>query len=359
MSNTRKMVLGLMSGTSLDGLDLAACVFFQVEGDWKFELICAETVDYAASWKKNLSSLMSGTALEFVKADADLGYYFGDEVVKFVNKYQIKPELIASHGHTIFHQPENGFTTQIGNGSCIASKTGIPVVFDFRSLDVALGGQGAPLVPIGDKLLFSEYDFCLNLGGIANISYDTDTGVRVAYDICPVNMVMNRIAMEKGYEYDDGGLLAAAGELNIGLLEKLESLDFYFSKGPKSIGQEWVETEVMPMINSSALSAEDKLHTFAVHVAKRIMEEMAQISKSNIKMLITGGGAFNSFLIKMFERENKNKVDLIIPDKMIVAYKEAIIFAFLGYLRLLGKKNCLASVTGARQDVSGGTIVTP
>lgn len=353
------MVLGLMSGTSLDGLDIAACIFYEEDGNFKFELVCAETIDYPDAWKNRLASLFRGTALDLVKTDADLGYYFGEEVKGFIERHQIRPELISSHGHTIFHQPENGFTTQIGNGACIASQIDIPVIFDFRSLDVAMGGQGAPLVPIGDKLLFSEYDICLNLGGIANISYDNSFGDRLAYDICPVNMVMNRIAAEKGLSYDDGGKLAASGELNPELLELLENLGFYKSTGPKSIGQEWVDVEVMPVINSFAITSEDKLHTFGVHIAKRILAEAGHAPGNPKKMLITGGGAFNTFLMKMFERENREKVELVIPDKNVIAFKEAIIFAFLGYLRHLGKKNCLASVTGARQDVSGGSIVTP
>jgi len=356
MNYPDKVVIGIMSGTSLDGLDIAACRFEGDQNGFRYQLLAAETFAYTELFKKRLGNLMQASALDFVKTDAEFGYLIGSYVKEFVIKYQVKPDFVASHGHTIFHQPQNGFTTQIGNGSCIAATSGLPVIYDFRMLDVAMGGQGAPLVPIGDKLLFASYSHCLNLGGIANISFDDHRGQRLAYDICPVNIVLNTLVSAIGLEYDNGGALAASGKTNQDLLEQLELLDFYIQKGPKSMGREWIDREVLPLVLQSTLSLEDKLNTFCHHIGKRIAAEIG-VGKDQ-KILITGGGAFNSYLVECIRKYTKGLSEVVVPeDAGVISFKEAIIFAFLGYRRLLGLPNCLASVTGAKKDVSGGTVV--
>lgn len=356
MNYPDKVVIGIMSGTSLDGLDIAACRFRGNQQNFEYELLAAETFGYTDDFKNRLANLMQASALDLAKTDADFGYLIGILVSEFVEKYNVQADLVASHGHTIFHQPQNGFTTQIGNGSCIASQCGLPVIYDFRALDVAMGGQGAPLVPIGDKLLFSSFSHCLNLGGIANISFDDKNGNRLAYDICPVNIVLNTLVSAIGLEYDNGGQLAASGNLNPELMEQLESLDFYKQKGPKSMGREWIDQDVLPLMLESKLTLEDKLNTFCHHIGKRIAAEVCE--GKDQKILVTGGGAFNKYLLDCIRKYADGKAEVVVPeDAGVISFKEAIIFAFLGYRRLMGLPNCLASVTGAKMDVSGGVLV--
>jgi anhydro-N-acetylmuramic acid kinase len=276
--------------------------------------------------------------------------------------------LIASHGHTVFHRPEKNITLQIGDGAEIAAKTGITTVSDFRRFDVALGGQGAPLVPAGDELLFGHYTFCLNLGGFANISF-RESGKRLAFDICPVNIVMNRLAREKGLEFDRGGQLAASGLVDPDLLNKIESLDFYNLDGPRSLGKEWVDEVFMPVLECSRAGVADKLRTVCEHIALQIAavtkeyrkKEKSAVTSSGTdpaaagSLLITGGGARNDFLSGLIA-EKVSPVTIVIPEEELVDYKEAIIFAFLGLLRLRNEVNCLASVTGASRDNCGGII---
>lgn len=346
-------IIGLMSGTSLDGLDIAACKFGRKGQNWSYEILAADTIEYDLEKRNKLRGLMEATALELTQEHFNFGYFLGDSVSGFLQNNKIKVDYVASHGHTIFHRPEFGFTLQIGNGACIAARCKLPTISDFRSLDVALNGQGAPLVPIGDKLLFSEYSHCLNLGGIANISFDDEAGKRLAFDICPVNLVMNKLAQQKGLEYDKDGLLARAGKFHEGLYAKLEKLEFYEKAGPKSIGKEWVDEAVLPLIESFDISVEDALHTFSCHIAERISAVVNKKSATD-KILITGGGAFNKFLIEQISR--KCSVEVVVPAPEIVMFKEALIFAFLGYLRVLGVNNSLASVTGASVDSCGGAI---
>ena len=302
--------------------------------------------------KKKLASLMLSNAEGYAAFDANFGIYSGEQVKLFHDNYKIKADLIASHGHTIFHQPEKGFTSQIGNGAYIYAKSGIPTVSDFRSLDVALGGQGAPLVPIGDKLLFSEYDYCLNLGGIANISFDK-LGKRIAGDICPANIVLNKLAEEKGKSYDKDGLFAARGCVDFKLLKNLNNLSYYKKSFPKSLGREWIDDKIFPLLDKTSLSTEDKLATVSEHIAIQIAQMVDY--KRTSKLLVTGGGAFNTDLINRITSHG-SKVKVVVPNPLIVSYKEALIFAFLGLKRILGESNALASVTGASKDSVGGAL---
>jgi anhydro-N-acetylmuramic acid kinase len=339
-----------MSGTSLDGLDIALCRFKKANKGYKFKVLATHTVPYSATLKTKLKKAYSSKAVELTKLDHDFGTYLGDSTNKFLKQNKLKAHAISSHGHTIFHQPKLGFTTQIGSGASIAAVTKLTTVCDLRSLDVALKGQGAPLVPIGDKLLFSKYDSCLNLGGIANISYDKQ-GERMAFDVCICNMILNFLAERKGLAFDKDGKLAASGKINIDLLKKLNSLAYYKLKGSRSLGYEDFEKQILPLLKTKTSNV-DLLATFTEHIAQQI----AQVLNANhLKtVLITGGGTFNSHLIKLIKQKTNCKV--VIPTKTIVNFKEAIIFAFLGYLRLHHKTNTLKTVTGANTNSIGGAV---
>lgn len=337
-----------MSGTSLDGVDLALCA---LDGN-SYSILAAETVPYPSAWRQRLASLEYASALEYAKANVELGHYFGKIIKQFINSKELVVDAIASHGHTIFHQPSIGLTTQIGDGDAIAAETGLPVVSDFRTLDVALGGQGAPLVPIGDELFYGQYDACLNLGGIANISYRRE-GVRIAFDICPCNMALNRLAVRLGMEYDRDGETARRGMFNKELNERLDKIEYYTVVPPKSLGKEWFVEEFWPQVEASGLQWEELLATVTRHIAGQISHVLHRERIGTL--LVTGGGAKNRFLMECIHSAAP-EVEVTVPDDLIVNYKEALIFALLGYLRLQGEVNTLASVTGARCDSVGGTV---
>lgn len=345
--------LGMMSGTSLDGLDLAFCKFWQLNEKWHYEITNAVTVQYPKHWVMNLSTAHQLNKTYLENLHKAFGEFLSREVKKFLSPTE-KVDYIASHGHTIIHEPQKGITFQLGDGDVIAKETGIPVVWDFRSGDVALGGQGAPLVPVGDKLLFGEYNFCLNLGGFSNVSFDRN-GERIAFDICPVNFVLNRIALELGFNYDKNGELAAKGNINSALLEKLNGLQFYHLASPKSLGREWVEKNFNPVLENFNISLNDKLRTVCEHISLQLAAALENYPEE--KILVTGGGAYNVFLIELFREKTRHQ--LIIPDAKLVNFKEALVFAFLGLLRNLNITNCYASVTGASSDSCAGIISYP
>jgi anhydro-N-acetylmuramic acid kinase len=339
-----------MSGTSLDGLDLALCHFTKTER-WNYKVIAAATVEYTENLRQKLAKAIELSAYEFVKLDVDLGKYIAEKINEFLSTQNIKPEFIASHGHTTFHQPQIGLTSQIGNGATIAANTGITTVCDFRTTDVALGGQGAPLVPIGDELLFGHYDACLNLGGISNISFRQNAR-RVAFDISPCNMALNYLANQLNLPYDKDGENARKGNVDTNLMNKLNDIDFYKKTGAKSLGKEWFDTIFQPLLDSAEISVCDKLRTVNEHITMQINNIL---HCENIKtMLVTGGGARNIFLIEQLNSLYKGKI--IIPDSETIDFKEAIIFAFLGVLRIREEINCLQAVTGAVTDNCGGGV---
>jgi len=340
-----------MSGTSLDGLDLAFCEFETKDDRWTYKIHCAETVPYTSQWKHTLSNVESGSALAFVTADVEYGHLLGALTRDFIARHHLEPDFIASHGHTIFHQPGKRITSQIGRGASIAAETGLRVICDFRSHDVASGGQGAPLVPIGDMLLFGEYDYCLNIGGFANISYQMENE-RIAFDVCPANIVLNKLASLADHDFDRDGMMAASGSVDRKLLKTLNLLPYYQMPFPKSLGKEWVVQQIFPLLEKSERSASDLLATYCEHIAIQIAA--AAEGKKIAKMLITGGGAMNGFLISRI-REHAAPA-IVIPDAFTVNFKEAMIFAFLGVLRLRNEMNCLQSVTGATKNSSGGAI---
>lgn len=312
------------------------------------------TIPYTHKWVNKLSTATELNALEFVQLDNEYGRFIGKQVAGFCADLPQKPDLVSSHGHTIFHQPHNKLTMQIGNGAQIAATSGLPTACNFRSLDVALKGQGAPLVPVGDEFLFGEYDLCLNLGGIANVSY-RENKQRRAFDICPANMAFNYFSKELEYEYDLGGNLGRMGTVHPELLALLNKLEYYQQKGPKSLGREWFEAVFLPLIFSFQLPPVDILRTLYEHVTDQLSLAVDQFPKG--QLLITGGGAHNVFLIELFSEKTKHKT--IVPSAQIIDFKEAVIFAFIGILRLRHEANCLASVTGTSHDHSGGTIYLP
>ena len=341
-------VVGLMSGTSLDGLDLC-CVHFDYDGKWRYRIITAESVDYPDSLRQALATAQDMTALAYARLHSDYGLYLGGQVRDFIARNGLKVDLVASHGQTIFHQPGVRFTAQIGSGAGIAAVSGIDTVCDFRTTDVALGGQGAPLVPIGDAVLFGDYDYCLNMGGFSNISF-ADGERRLAYDISPVNYVLNHYASLRGLAYDRDGALARSGKVCAELLARLNALDFYTQSGPKSLGREWVEEVVYPLIDSYSLSVEDVLATFVEHVAVQIGRNVR-----GGRVLVTGGGARNVYLLERM-RAVAPQADYVVPDPLTIDFKEALIFALLGALYVAGRPNCLATVTGAAHDNIGGCL---
>lgn len=348
METKQLKVIGLMSGTSLDGLDICF-VDFKYDGKWHYQILKADSVDYPAELRDKLNNAQTMTALEYARLHSDYGLYIGEQVKAFIDRNNVTPDLIASHGQTIFHQPSVKFTGQIGSGAGIAAVTGVDTVCDFRTTDVALGGQGAPLVPVGDRNLFPDFDYCLNLGGFSNISYDCGEK-RIAYDISPVNYVLNHYMRGIGKEYDKDGETARSGKVDEALLQKLNDLDFYHKSGPKSLGREWVESEVFPLLESSGLSLADKLCTFVEHSAQQIA-----LNVEGGKVLVTGGGALNKYLVERMQA-NTPEAEYVVPDKLTVNFKEALIFAFLGALYMCDMPNCLSSVTGAQYDNIGGCL---
>ena len=348
---TSYTVIGVMSGTSQDGLDIVLCRFVKNNPGWEYSVTRTETVPYPEYWLEMFNNINSLSNYDFVKLHNEFGSYIGDCINRFMGSTDEKVDLIASHGHTVYHKPEEGITFQLGSGPEISAKCRVTAISDFRSLDVALKGQGAPLVPIGDELLFGEYDYCLNLGGFANISY-RKADKRIAFDICPVNIIINNIVSEYGNKFDKDGQVGGRGSLHYPLLEKLNKIKYYKKMMPKSLSREWLEAEFLPVINKYNITLEDKLRTVYEHIIIQIISCVD--IKTNARILTTGGGAFNKFLIKLLKENCKQQI--IIPGKLIVKYKEAIIFGLLGVLRLRNEINCLSSVTGAIRDSSTGSI---
>ena len=352
-------VAGLMSGTSLDGVDIACCTFTQANNIWIYKILNAATISYPNAWKARLSTIHLSSAAQLAETHFAYGRYLGQLTRQFLDEHHLRPDFVASHGHTIFHQPEIGLCLQLGNGASLAAAARLPVVCDFRTLDIALGGQGAPLVPIGDRLLFGQYTFCLNLGGIANISA-VYKGSQLAYDVCACNLALNYLAAQLGLEYDQDGNTARSGTLNQSLLAALNQPIYYAAPAPKSLGREWVEEHVIRLLHGSGLSVEDQLCTTCHHIAQQVAASVKDLLKqnptANATLLVTGGGAFNGFLIELFKQYLHGQAEVVVPDAGVVNFKEALIFALLGVLRWRTEVNCLSSVTGASADNVGGAI---
>ena len=356
--------IGLMSGSSLDGLDIAFVEFQEQGGKWTYEILQADCYAYTNEWVAKLSDAINLSARDYQLLHAEYGHYTGQQINKFIEEHQLhyKVAVIASHGHTTFHIPDKKMTAQLGDGAAIAAETKLPVVSDLRALDVAFSGQGAPIVPIGEKLLLGDYNFFLNLGGIANISLNAEK--YVAYDICPANRVLNMLVNQLGKEYDDGGQIAATGTVNNELLEKLNALEYYKQPYPKSLANDFGTDVVYPIIKDSNLEIKDALRTYVEHIVVQIRESIStsgnfKLQTSNLRLLASGGGGFNTFLIQRLSDSLKElNIEVIVPDKKLVNFKEALIMAFIGVLRWRQEYNVLSSVTGAARDSIGGALWT-
>jgi anhydro-N-acetylmuramic acid kinase len=353
--------LGLMSGSSLDGLDLAWCRFRLDAGagslveDW--ECLEADTVPFPDAWTERLRALPEAGARELAQAHADFGTWLGARCRDFMDRHACKLQFIASHGHTIFHWPDQGVSLQLGSGAHIAAAAGLPVVCDLRTSDVALGGQGAPFAPLADRYLFPGYDYYLNVGGIANISFQRE-GRWTGFDLGPANQVFNALAHERGLAYDAGGQLAARGQLHHALLEKLQALPYYAAPPPKSLDNGWVREKVLPLFADRSVPLEDRLHTAVEHLALQTAAAV-QAPALNARMLASGGGANNDYLLNRMAYHLGRRgfeVEIIVPDPRVTGFKEAILIALMGALRLAGLPNCMREVTGAQKDAIGGAV---
>lgn len=351
MYNNSIYVIGLMSGTSLDGLDICF-VSFKKSNYSKYNIINSKTYRYNEKWIEKLKKSIFLNKQELKKIDIEYGTLISNYLKEFISEFSIdKIDLISSHGHTVFHEPNKGKTLQIGDGKTINKIIKTDVVCDFRTQDVKYKGQGAPLVPIGDLDLFSNYKFCLNLGGFSNVSIKDNNKIK-AFDICPVNTVLNHYSKKMGYTFDQDGVLSKKGTVNLDLLSQLNQMSFYNKLGPKSLGIEFVKSKVIPLIDSHILNPKDILRTYIEHISDQISKSIG--SYFNDRILISGGGTYNNTLIDSIKTKVKSKV--IVPDSQIIDYKEALIFAYMGLLKSKEKINCLKSVTGAIKDHSSGKI---
>ena len=353
-SANRFSVIGLMSGTSLDGLDVAYCTFEKRE-KWAYRIQIAETIKYSAAWRKRLASAHELTGEELAYLDAIYGQFLGQVCSAFILQHRLDVDFISSHGHTVFHQPDRGFTLQIGNGNAIHAVTDLPVVCDFRSLDVMLGGEGAPLVPVGDKFLFHDYDVCLNLGGIANISLDRKKN-RVAFDVCFCNTPLNYLAAKAGKELDRNSALAKKGEVNERLLARLSRIYSELKLKRPSLGREIFEKRFRPLLDREDISLNDRMRTCVESTAREIVTSIRSFGRDR-SVLCTGGGAFNPLLISSMLGHAGDDLTFILPDNEVINFKEALVFAFLGVLRVTDEVNCLKSVTHATRNSSTGVLV--
>lgn len=350
--------LGLMSGSSLDGLDLCYAVFDVSGANWTYQIEAAACYPYTIEWTNRLQQATLLPARAYMQLHTDYGHLLGQLVQQFIEAHQLdfKIQLIGSHGHTTFHAPDTHMTHQLGDGAALAATTGINVVSDLRAVDIALGGQGAPIVPIGEKLLFADYNLFLNLGGIANIS--AKQAVYTAFDVCPANRVLNLLAQKAGQSFDAGGALARQGNINAPLLQQLNELHYYQLSFPKSLANEFGTETVFSLIQQSGIAVPDALRTMVEHIAIQVQKAVttAMVSTENsLHMLVTGGGAFNTFLVERI-CELLPHVKITIPDAALVQYKEALIMALMAVLRWREEDNVLHSVTGARRSSVGGAI---
>ncbi len=353
-----------MSGSALDGLDIAVC-HFQIRHQPDFQIttwniVVAETVSYSTEWQQHLATLPKSNALELAAAHAQYGHYIGSLVNIFLTQHPLAVDAIASHGHTIFHYPEQKFTTQIGDGAAIAAVTGLPVISDLRALDVASDGQGAPIAAIADKYLFSDFDFCLNLGGIANVTYQ-NAHKNIAFDISGANQILNALASTLGLAYDDGGHIARTGQVNPMLLKQSNGLDYFHLNYPKTLDNEWVKLHLVQLFYESTLPIQDRLRTAVEHIAEQISISIQsiitqeKIAVSKLRLLATGGGAFNTFLMELIQNKLP-QVEIVIPDPLLISNKEAVMVALMGVMRIENVPNCIHTVTGATRSVIGGAI---
>ncbi len=351
-------VIGIMSGSSLDGLDIAFCEIEETGGIWSYEIVHSQCMPYTHEWQEKLRNAIYLNALDYMRLHTAYGSYIGDKVNVFIDLFglQHKVQLIASHGHTTFHEPHNKMTGQIGCGGTIAATTGINTVSDLRAMDIALGGQGAPIVPMTEKLLLGDYQYFLNLGGIANLSYTKPNGERIAFDVCPANRVLNMLVSQMGHDFDDGGAISATGTINNELLNKLNDFEFYKLPYPKSLANDFGTHKLYPVVEDAKLTIPEALCTFTEHIAIQIASSIKQLQTPG-KMLVCGGGGFNNFLIERIKHHcNVLNVEVILPNPNLINFKEALAMALIGVLRWREENNVLHTVTGAIRSSVGGAV---
>jgi len=352
-------VIGLMSGTSLDGLDMAYCHIWKQHDTWEFEIKHSQSIPYDSEMQNKLQDAITWPADQLLSFHNSYGSWLGQQLRSFVENTGLQVDYVASHGHTVHHKPEDGLTFQLGEGQHVANASGFKTICDFRTNDVALGGQGAPLVPIGDRLLFKSYDFCLNLGGISNISFELNNQ-RFAFDIGIANMILNHITRQHGLPYDDGGKLAKKGTLLPDFLAQLNALEYYTQPYPKSTGYEWFAEQVLPILNLVNAPMESLLHTSIHHICEQVAIQVKALGhKGQHTLLVTGGGALNKFLMEVLQEKLGDKIRVEVPDKQLIEFKEALVFALMGVLRSEQEINVLHTVTGATTDSSSGVVFLP
>lgn len=344
--------IGLMSGSSLDGLDIAFVELTEIAGKWTYELKASACVPYTEEWKEKLKNASSMSVAQFLDLHTAYGRYLGAEVVQFIEAHQLfhKVHFIASHGHTAYHNPATQTSFQLGDGASIAAVSGLKVISDLRNKDVAYGGQGAPIVPMAEQLLWKEYDLCLNLGGIANLT--VNHAPVIAFDICPCNQVLDYLAQKNGKTFDAEGNMAALGNVDTSILAQLENLDYYQINGPKSLANQYSQ-ELITLLDK--LEVNDALATASEHIATEISKHLQENTTTETKLLITGGGALNTFLIQKLVTKNP-QLNIIVADEATIKFKEAIAMALLGALRWMEQDTVLASVTGAEKNSVGGAL---
>lgn len=353
-------VIGLMSGSSLDGLDIVYTHLEEVRGQWSFEIKHAECRSYDAAWTGKLRNADELSVPDFLRLHTAYGRYLAQQVMDFMAGHDLehKVDFIATHGHTVFHEPGNHTSFQLGDGSVLAAVTGLPVISDLRALDIALGGQGAPIVPVGDRLLFAEYDYLLNIGGIANLTVKNGEDI-LAFDVCPANQVLNTLAQKAGLEQDTDGVLAASGDLLADVLANLNDKAYYQQSAPKSLSNAQAMELVFPSLTQSAHAVNDMLHTAVQHIAEQVLEAVKKYpvsGKEYARMLVTGGGAFNRYLVSRIQELLDGMVIVTVPDEAVVKYKEAVVMALIGALRWREETNVYSSVTGASRDSISGAL---
>ncbi len=353
--------IGLMSGSSLDGLDITFAEFQEQGGKWSYEILKADCYAYPEEWVSRLQGAINLSARDYQLLHADYGHYTGQLVNKFIEEHQLhyKVAVIGSHGHTTFHMPSHKMTAQLGDGAAIAATTQLPVVTDLRAVDVAFGGQGAPIVPIGEKLLLGDFEYFLNVGGIANISFNADR--YTAYDVCPANRVLNMLVNELGKEYDEDGKMAATGIVNEKLLDQLNDLAYYKQPYPKSLANDFGTDVVFPLIKKENIATKDAARTYVEHIVLQIKKAIKDtgLRAPDSRLLVTGGGALNKFMTgQLTEHLRELTIEVVVPDKKLVNFKESLIMAFIGVLRWRQEYNVLSSVTGATRNSIGGALWT-
>ncbi len=352
-------VIGTMSGSSMDGLDIVYVHIEEIGGTWNFDIKEAACISFTNTWKQTLQNITNTSAKELLLTHTTFGKWMGEQIQTFITEKNLehKIDFIASHGHTVFHEPQLGMTFQMGDGAGIVAQTNLPVITDLRNMDVAFGGQGAPIVPIAEKYLWQGYTYFLNLGGIANISIHTNDTV-IAYDICAANRVLNILANELGKEYDKDGEESGKGNIQEDLLYELNRQEYFAKPAPKSLANEFGTDTILAILSKYAISIQDKLRTFAEHICIQIAN--IETSTSNIQpstLLVTGGGANNKFLISLLAHKLKAKnIEVVIPDTQTIEYKEAVAMALIGVLRWRDEVNVLHTVTGASQSSIGGAL---